>query len=199
MKPLRLFIALACLTLYGTVASAEKACLVPGRGQFSIFANAGGLFGPFAHDHTIAAQKIEGCATIDPQNLSRSSVKLTFSTANVRVLDPKESADDRAKVQKTMETEVLQIAQYPQITFESTGIEAAGGDRFNVRGNLTITGKSQPVVIPVAVKHAGDGTYEVSGEYKLKQSAFGIKRISIGGGTVKVKDEVRTQFDLFFK
>jgi polyisoprenoid-binding protein YceI len=117
----------------------------------------------------------------------------------LRVLDPKESADDRAKVQKTMETEVLRIAEFPQITFESTGVEAAGTDRFQVRGNLTIRGKSQPVVVPVALKRLSDGTYEVTGEYKFKQSAFGIKPISLGGGTVKVKDELRTEFDLFLK
>lgn len=199
VKSLRLFLPLVFLTIHSSSLFAENACLVSGRGQFRVHANAGGLFGAFAHDHLIAAQKIEGCATIDPKNLSRSSVKVTFRTADLRVLDPKESADDRAKVQKTMETEVLQIAEYPQITFESTGVEAAGADRFRVLGNLTIRGKSQPAMIAVVFKHLRDRTYEVTGEYKFKQSAFGIKPISLAGGTVKVKDELRTEFDLFLK
>ena len=185
--------------MFSIQVSAQKACLVPGRGQFRVYADAGGLFGALAHDHVIEAQKLEGCATIDAQNLPRSSVKVTFRTADLRVLDPKESADDRAKVQKTMETDVLRIAEYPTISFDSTGIEAAGSDRYRVRGNLTIRGKSQPVVIPVVFKHLSDGTYQVTGEYKFKQSAFGIKPISLAGGTIKVKDEVRTQFDLFLK
>jgi len=199
VKSLRLFLALAFLTLQSINVSAQSACLVSGRGQFRVYANAGGLFGAFAHDHLIEAQKIEGCANIDPKNLSRSSVKVTFRTADLRVLDSKESADDRAKVQKTMETEVLRIAEYPQITFESTGIETSGSDRFRVLGNLTIRGKSLPAVIPVVFKHLSEGTYEVTGEYKFKQSAFGIKPISLAGGTIKVKDELRSQFDLFLK
>jgi len=192
-------LALSVLTMHPTNASAETPCLVPGRGHFRVNVDAGGLFGAFAHDHLIEAQKIEGCATVDPQNLSRSSVKVTFRTPDLRVLDPKETADDRAKVQKTMETDVLRIAEYPQITFESTGVEAAGSDKFRLRGNLTIRGKSQPVMIPVALKHLSDGTWEVTGEYRLKQSTFGIKPISLAGGTIKVKDEVRTEFDLFLK
>ena len=104
-----------------------------------------------------------------------------------------------AKVQKNMETDVLRVAEYPQITFESTGVEAAGSDRFRVLGNLTIRGKSQPAVVPVVLKHLSDGTYEVTGEYKFKQSAFGIKPVSLAGGTIKVKDELRTEFDLFLK
>jgi polyisoprenoid-binding protein YceI len=199
VKSLRLFLPLVLLMVYSINTSGETACLVSGRGQFRVHANAGGLLGAFAHDHLIEAQKIEGCATIDPKNLSRSSVKVTFRTADLRVLDPKESADDRAKVQKTMETEVLRIAEYPQIAFESTGVEASGSDRFRVLGNLTIRGKSQPATIPVVLKRLSDGTYEVTGEYKFKQSAFGIKPISLAGGTIKVKDELRTEFDLFLK
>jgi len=199
VKSLRLLLPLVFLTIQSIDVSAESACLVSGRGQFQIHADAGGLFGAFAHDHLIAAQKIEGCATIDPKNLPRSSVKVTFRAADLRVLDPRESADDREKVQKTMETEVLRIADYPQITFESTSVEAAGNDRFRVLGNLTIRGKSQPAVIPVVLKHLSDSTYEVTGEYKFKQSAFGIKPISLAGGTIKVKDELRAEFDLFLK
>ena len=199
MKASRVFLAALFLALLPVHASAQKACVVPGRGQFRIHADAGGLFGAFAHDHLIEAQKIEGCATVNDKNPAQSSVKLTFQAANLRVLDPKEKADDRAKVQKTMETEVLAVAQHPQITFESTGIESAGADQFRVSGNLTIRGKSQPAVIPVTLKRLGDGSYEVTGAYKFKQSAFGIKPISLGGGTVKVKDEVKTEFDLFLK
>src|SRR6187401_3022310 len=105
-------IVLAVLTL-----AAQNACVIPGRGFFRVYAEAGGLFAVFAHDHLIEAQKIEGCAQVDLRNLPQSSVKLTFSAADLKVLDPKESPDDRAKVQKTMETDVLRIAEFPKITF----------------------------------------------------------------------------------
>jgi polyisoprenoid-binding protein YceI len=195
----RLSLLLVCLTIRPGMVSAESACLIPGRGHFRVYVDAGGLFGVFAHDHVIEANRIEGCATIDSGNLSRSSAQVVFHTPDLHVLDPKESAEDRAKVQKNMETDVLRIEEYPRITFESTGVEAAGKDQFRVRGTLTIRGKAQPVVIPVSLKRLSDGTYEATGEYKLKQTAFGIQPIKLMGGTVKVKDEVRTEFDLFLK
>ena len=72
-------------------------------------------------------------------------------------------------------------------------------DALRVRGNLTIRGKTQPVIMPLTLTHLDDGTYRARGEYKLKQTAFGIQPIQLAGGTVKVKDEVRTEFELFLK
>jgi polyisoprenoid-binding protein YceI len=181
-------------------AAADGPCVVPGRGHFQITTGTSGLFGAFAHEHLIEAEKIEGCANVDANDLARSSIKLTFTTASIRVKDPKENAGDRAKVQETMERDVLQVAQFPQITFESTMIERGKiADAFQVKGNLTIRGKTQPVIIPVTIVRAADGTYRATGEYKFKQSTFGIKPVQLAGGTIKVKDEIRTEFELFLK
>jgi polyisoprenoid-binding protein YceI len=191
---------LLTLVLSTAAVAVDGPCVIPGRGHFYIHVGTGGLFGAFAHDHLIEAQRIEGCAVIDSNDLTHSSIKLTFSTAGIRVLDPKESAKDRAKVQTTMETEVLRLSQYPQVTFESTGLDRSGtADALRVRGNLTIRGKTQPVILPLTLTHLDDGTYRARGEYKLKQTAFGIQPIQLAGGTVKVKDEVRTEFELFLK
>ena len=179
----------------------DRACVMPGQGYFRIHVGTAGLFGAFAHDHSIEARKIVGCATIDSKDVAHSSVKLEFPTADIRVIDPKESEKDRAEVQKTMESQVLRISEYPRVTFASTGVERVAGaaDRFRVRGNLTIRGKTLPVVIPVTLTRLANGTYRAAGEYKFKQSSFLIKPIQLGGGTVKVKDEVETQFELDLK
>src|SRR5262245_12052407 len=102
--------------------AADRACAIPGRGHFRIHLGSSGLFGAFGHDHLIEATKIEGCATIDQKDLAHSSIALTFPTADIRVLDPDEPKD-RPEVQKTMETEVLQVSRYPHVKFESTGVE----------------------------------------------------------------------------
>jgi polyisoprenoid-binding protein YceI len=188
------------LLLMTTALAADGPCVVSGRGHFQIQTGTSGLFGAFAHEHQIEAEKIEGCAVVDSNDLTRSSIKLTFTTANIKVKDPKESPGDRAKVQETMERDVLAIAQYPQITFESTMIERGKtADAFQVRGNLTIRGKTQPVTIPIILARAADGTYRATGEYKFKQSTFGIKPVQLAGGTIKVKDEIRAEFELFLK
>ena len=141
-----------------------------------------------------------GCAVIDSNDVAHSSVKLEFPTAGIRVIDPKENEKDRAEVQKTMETEVLHVSEYPPVTCESTEIDPdCALNRMRLRGNLTIRGKTLPVIISVMVTRLSDGTYRVDGEYKFKQSSFLIKPIQLAGGTVKVKDELETQFELFLK
>ena len=198
-RNLLLIIALV-LVIGSTTLGADGPCIVQGRGAFQIYTGTGGLFGAFAHEHLIKANKIEGCATINPNDLTRSSIKLIFSTADIRVIDPKESAADRAKVQQNMETDVLRVAEYPRITFESTTVERGeAADVLRIRGNLTIRGNAQPVTIAVKLTRLEDGAYRATGEYKFKQTSFGIKPIQLAGGTIKVKDEVRTEFELFLK
>ena len=193
-------IVLFCLGIATSAFGANGPCVVQDRGHFQIHTKTSGLFGAFGDEHLIQAKRIEGCAVVDPTDVTRSSIKLSFATEAIRVIDPKQDSKDRAKIQKTMETEVLGIQQYPQITFESTHIERGGGSgALRVSGNLTIRGKTQEIVVPVTLEHLNDGTYHAKGEYKFKQTLFGIKPIQLAGGTVKVKDEVETDFELFLK
>jgi polyisoprenoid-binding protein YceI len=179
--------------------AADRACVVTDRSHFRIQVGSSGLFSAFGHDHLIEATKIEGCASIDPKDLAHSSITLTFPTADIRVLDPKE-AKDRPEVQKTMETEVLEVSRYPQVKFESTGVDGpATGQQLRVRGNLTIHGKTLPVVIPITFMQQGEGIYRAVGKFAFKQSSFGIKPVRVAGGTIKVKDEVETEFEIFLK
>jgi polyisoprenoid-binding protein YceI len=183
-----------------SLAAQGHPCVVPGRGHFQIHVGTGGLFGAFAHDHLVEAQKIEGCAVLDPQDLTRSSIKLTFAAASLRVLDPNESEKDRASVQTNMETEVLRISEFPDVVFESTSIERRGSDSaLIVHGNLTIRDKTQAIVLPLTFSPQTDGTFRVTGKYKFKQTAFGIKPIQLAAGTIKVKDELQTDFEIFLK
>jgi polyisoprenoid-binding protein YceI len=172
----------------------------PRPGFFRIHVGTGGLFGAFAHDHLIEAQKVEGCAVIDGKDLTRSSIKLTFPAANVRVMDPNESAKDRATVQENMDKDILRASEFPRIVFESTSLEmGSGASQLKVHGKLTILDKTQSVVIPLTFKRLGDGTYQADGKYNFKQSSFGIKPIQLAGGTIKVKDELESEFELFLK
>jgi polyisoprenoid-binding protein YceI len=195
----RVFVLLAGVLIATAGFAADGPCVVSGRGHFQIHVGTGGLFGSFAHNHLIEAEKISGCAAIDSQDPGRSSVKLEFETKGLRVTDPKESEKDRAEVQKNMESEVLRVSEFPKVTFTSTSVERLQADRYRVHGSLTIRGQTQPAVIPVVLARLDDGTYRASGEYKFKQSSFGIKPIQLAGGTVKVKDELEVEFELFLK
>jgi polyisoprenoid-binding protein YceI len=87
--------------------------------------------------------------------------------------------------------EVLDVAKFPCIQFASTTIDPAGTDRWQVTGHLTIHGQAQTITFPVVRVSA---TYR--GEVAIKQRDFGIEPIKVAGGTVKVKDELRVQFEI---
>jgi polyisoprenoid-binding protein YceI len=195
-------LSLILLALFaGNVVQAQNGpCVIPGRGYFRIHVGTGGLFGSFAHDHLIEAQKVEGCAIIDAKDPTHSSIKLAFPASGVRVMDPNESEKDRATVQQNMEKDVLRISEFPRVLFESTSVEVGGAaSQLKIHGNLTIRDKTQPVVIPLTFKRLADGTWQADGKYNFKQSSFGIKPIQLAGGTIKVKDELESEFELFLK
>lgn len=170
------------------VAGAQSRAIDTARSSLKIRVIKSGLFSAFAHNHVIEAPLEQG--TVEP--LGSPSVALRVDARKLRVLDPDLSANKRAEVQKTMDgPEVLDCHHFPKIAFQSTAVEQAGAGRWTVRGNLTLHGQTRPVIVNVSHQ---EGHYR--GSVALKQREFGITPVSIAGGTVKVKDDVKVEFDI---
>ena len=182
-------IALALATVAATAAlGAQSRPLDTDRSTLTVFVYKSGLFSAFADDHIIRAPIASGSISDD----SPRAVEVVVRSASLQVLDPKLAADKRSEVQTRMlGPEVLDTEKYPDITFTSTSIEAAGADRWTVTGRLSIHGKTHPTTFPVARQ---DGRYR--GTVVVKQRDFEIQPISIAGGAVKVKDELKVEFDI---
>jgi len=147
-----------------------------------------GALSAFAHDHEIQAPIDEG--KIDSS--ASPSVELRVDSRKMRVLDPEISVDKRTEIQQTMEgAAVLDVEHFPEISYRSTAITKTGDAHWEVRGNLNLHGKNQPVVVVVSL----DGGH-YRGSASFKQSEFGITPVRVAGGTVKVKDEVKIEFDI---
>jgi hypothetical protein len=147
-----------------------------------------GLFSAFADNHIIRAPIAAGSLS-DQRPLA---VEVSVRAADLRVLDPGLAPDRRTEVQARMlSADVLDVMKFPDITFTSTMIEPAGDLRWNVTGRLTIHGQSRAIAFPVALV---DGRYR--GEVSIKQRDFGIEPIRIAAGAVKVKDELKIQFEI---
>lgn len=147
-----------------------------------------GAFSAFGHEHEIEAPIAEG--TIDSS--AHASVQLRVDARKMRVLDPDISADKRAEIQETMQSAaVLDAEKFPEISYQSTSVTGRGEGHWTVQGNLTLRGQKQPVAVEVSLQ---DGHYR--GSASIKQSDFGIEPIRVAGGTVKVKDELKIEFDI---
>ena len=146
-----------------------------------------GAFSALGDDHQVEAPIAEG--SVDE---ATRRVSFVVESQRMKVLDPQLSPDKRQQVQERMVgPEVLNVASFPRITFESTRVEQAGADRLVVYGQLSLHGVTRSVVVNV---RAENGRYV--GSATLKQKEFGITPVSIAGGTVKVKDELTIEFDV---
>ncbi len=147
-----------------------------------------GFFSAFAHDHEISAPIEQGGF-----NEGNTSVEVKVDARKLRVVDKEISERDRAEIQQTMlGPKVLDSEKFPEIRFRASG----GADRprlgrLTIEGELTLHGQTHPVRVEVI---GMNGHYH--GTAQLKQKDFGIAPISLGGGTVKVKNELRVEFDV---
>jgi YceI-like protein len=182
------FIIAAILLSHGQSSTDSARAIDTARSVLTIRVYKTGLFSAFAHDHEIRAPIQNGVIDED-----KNTVEFTVDARTLRVLDPETSEKDRAEIQSTMlGAKVLDSEKFPEIRFRSTSIGEAGDDKWIVRGDLTLHGQTHPVKVDVTGR---DGHY--TGSVQLKQRDFGITPVSIAGGSIKVKDEVRVEFDIF--
>ena len=193
-----LLVLSALLPVWAADAGSQKA-IDTERSVLTVRVYKTGLFSAFAHDHEIHAPISKG--KLDE---AAGSIEFEIETAKMQVLDPKMDPAKRAQVQeKMLGPDVLDSAHYPLIQFTSTAVKAGKTGHWSVAGNLKLHGALRPVTLEVSepadeVSAAG-GRPKIrhyQGTTTLKQSLFGIKPVSVAGGTVKVKDELKIDFDI---
>jgi polyisoprenoid-binding protein YceI len=149
-----------------------------------------GVFSAFGHEHEISAPIEHGTF-----HESQPAAELVVDARKMRVMDKEVSEKDRAEIQETMlGPKVLDTRQFPEIRFHSTAVEPGEKGRWVVRGELSLHGQTRPLRLEV---QGEKGHYR--GVAALKQRDFGIEPVSVGGGTVKVKDELRVEFEIVAK
>jgi polyisoprenoid-binding protein YceI len=147
-----------------------------------------GFLSAFGHNHEIQAPIQSG----EVKESDSPWVELRVDARKLRVLDPEVSEGTRTQIQDTMQgVQVLDVAHFPEIRFQSTGVEAKGQNHWIVHGNLALHGKDRTIVVEVTLK--GE---HYQGSASLKQTDFGITPVTVAGGTVKVKDEVKIEFEI---
>jgi len=158
------------------------------RSLITIHVGKTGMFSGLGHNHTVTAPISK--ATIDTKALSAEILVLT---REMKAVDKEVSDSDRAKIQSTMMgADVLDAEKYPEIRFKSSKIEQTSAQHYRVNGDLTLHGVTKPISFEVT----SDADH-YHGTAKLNQTDFGIKPVSAAGGTVKVKDQLELEFDLY--
>jgi polyisoprenoid-binding protein YceI len=183
---------LAALLLFATgspfVRAVSSSPIDTAKSVITVRVLKAGLFSAFGHEHEVRAPISQGTITEG----DNPSVELTVDARQLRLMDTDLSPKDYAEVQSTMlGAKVLDIDKFPQIQFRSTRVQKLATGKWKIEGDLTLHGQTHPVEVEVS---SDQGHYR--GSATVRQKDFGITPVTAGGGTIKVKNEVRVSFDL---
>lgn len=137
--------------------------------------------------------KIEGKVVLDPKDLAKTSLDVKIDAASIDVNHEKLQGELRDK-------EVLNVAEFPAITFKSTKLEQKDASHGTITGDLTLRGVTKPVTLDVTLNGLGNHpmnqkpTLGFSATGMLKRSDFGVaKWLPMVGDSVQIIIETEMQ------
>ncbi len=181
-----------------TPAASTVYILDAGVSRFTARAFATGLLASLGHNPSFAIRQFGGEAKFLSEAPEQSSVRIVVQSASLELSD-QVSDKDRREIERTMRNDVLETSRFPEIVFEAANPSLSQGGVglywANITGKLTLHGVTQPQQITAQVSVSGN-QLSATGEFTVRQSSYGIKPVSVAGGTMKIKDDVKVTFDL---
>jgi polyisoprenoid-binding protein YceI len=169
----------------------------PGASRFTVRAFAGGMLSGMGHNPTFLARDIGGQVTFDPARPDAASLRFRVGAGSLALADSV-SDRDRREIERVTSQEVLESGTYPEIVYQATRITVAGTAApllATVDGVVTLHGVTRPQQVVVRV-YPDSTMLRAQGEVALRQSDYRIDPVSVAGGMLKVKDEVKLTFDI---
>lgn len=167
---------------------------------FTVQAFAGGMLSALGHDPTFAARDYSGEIECNPETGEGASLVLRVKAASLKLVDDF-SSKDRRTIEETLQAEVLESTTYPDIMYDSpasvTSVKRTGDGQFDLtlNGTLSLHGVSRRHPIGAKVI-ASAAMLRAFGQFRIRQSDYSIKPVNVGGGALKVKDELKCVFDI---
>jgi polyisoprenoid-binding protein YceI len=166
--------------------------------RFTVQAFATGLLAKMGHNPTIGIRDFSGEMRFNPDRLEAGSFHLVIKTASLSVQDDI-STKDLKEMERLMSQEVLETAKFPEIVYDAPTISVTKmADALcsaTLNGNLTLHGVTRSQSIPVRVALFGS-MLRASGDFSLDQTDYNIKLVSVAGGALKLKDELKFSFEI---
>jgi polyisoprenoid-binding protein YceI len=154
--------------------------------------------------YTAFFREVDATLVFDPDNPQAMQVTATVPAASVETLYPDPALDFNAVVAGP---DLLDAAQFPDITFVSTAIALTGPDTADVTGDLTLHGVTQPVTLQVTYNGGygqtdfdpGGARIGFSATGQIMRSEFGIGYgVPAPGTTFGVSDAVEIVIEAEF-
>ena len=131
--------------------------------------------------------KFSAQIALDPRKPETGSVAFTIDTGSARF----GSAELDAELPKPT---WLNVPKFPQASFQSSAIKAAGPGKFEVIGKLSIKGAVRDIVVPVQLTQAGASS-TASGAFVIKRLEFKVGEAE-WADTSLLANDVQVRFKL---
>lgn len=132
-------------------------------------------------------KKFDANVVFDPAKPQAAQIAFKIDTGSASFGSPETDAE-------VPKAAWFNTAKFPQAVFQSTGVKALGGGKFEAAGKLTIKGATQDVTVPFTLAQTG-ALSTATGAFALKRLAF-----KIGEGewadTSMVANDVQVKFKL---
>ncbi len=137
----------------------------------------------------------EGTAKIDGSDPTKSSVQVRIQAASI---DTRNADRDN----HLRSNDFFDMAAYPELTFVSTGVEAAGEDDYRVTGDLTIKGVTKTVAIDFEYTGSAVDPYNnlrvgLEGSVVVNRKDWGIAwNAPLEAGGLLVSEKITLEFEI---
>lgn len=142
-------------------------------------------------------EKMSGQLSYDAQNVAASSIEVAIEAGSINTREAQRDTHLKS-------ADFFDVEKYPQITFKSKQVEAAG-DNLKVVGDLTIHGVTKQVTLDMEAPSEevkdpwGNTKMGVSGTTKIKRKDFGLTwNAALEAGGVLVGDDVTINLEVQF-
>jgi len=172
--------------------------LDPDYGRFTVQAFAAGLLSALAHSPTFAVGRYEGVVRFGGDEVRNLELELTVDAASLALSD-QVGASDRAEIEGRMRREVLEVSAFPEVRYRAScrSVEKVEPGRYRVKiaGPLSLHGVEVDHPIDAELLIAQDGV-RLRGASSVRLSEHGIPPVTALAGAIKLKDELRVEFDV---
>jgi polyisoprenoid-binding protein YceI len=173
----------------------------PAQSRLTVQAIAAGMLSSLGHSPTFAVRDFTAELHFNPQAPGDATLRLTIRTDSLALADSA-SAKDRAEIEGRMRGEVLETASFPEVVYHASVAKAdtiaEEWYRLELAGDLRLHGARKPHRMEAQLR-LSEVEAHLSGRCPLSQSAYRIRPVTALGGLIKVKDELKFNFDIVFK
>ena len=177
----------------------QRFILDPSQGKFIAHAHRGGLLWFKGHDHYLAARRFSGEVEMTPEQITPASLHLVVQADSLEETSAAFTDQQKQIINKEIKDIVLQPAQYPEIVFQSSSVNAklisAGQYELEILGELSLHGVRKRIKIPSKLTLSGNDL-RATGEFSIDRDDYNVKATSAAHGLVRVKNKVTFEFDI---